>query len=610
MEGEPDFFSLSLAKNVFLTKHVEGKVLANGDKFTGKIDAVTGDLIHGILLLKDLNELYEGPFVNGMRHGDSAICKKLDLSSRKFVGSYREDHFEHGTFMAKEFTYSGDFGGGDFGNPIFHGKGLLAQVDKTVYEGEFQESQYEGHGVLTTAKRDRYDGKFSNGRKTGLGTMQYRDGSSYSGNWKFDLRHGRGVYATANDARIFSGEFQFGQPHGSGTLAVKDVEMKGSWNQGRPVDGSGWKILYLKKGLVYKGQTKCGRPHGRGSVLRLASESLPKTAVLHSIPFCCGLPTPRASDCEYHVDSIGEPSLSPMKTTVEEAISQFMDLSTSEQAPRRRLENDPVVDGEAAANSCRWVDGVEAALATAEPMECPVTRIRISRSEENESHVTVTLMDDSEYVGQISNGVMEGPATFTDALNDSVFTGTFQAGLKHGEGSEQYGDGTVYKGNYTHGWRDGRGKLLNQDGDVIYKGEWTGDKKHGKGVCKYESASPYPGSYQGDLKHDQRHGRGTLTTGDGTTYEGDWCNGIPQFGDWVVTYPSGSVYLGSAAFADDVSPPVAMGFGSQRESDGSFYTGNFLHGQRHGAGVCLFSSGETLDGNWENDTFVKDGTSP
>jgi hypothetical protein len=610
VEGEPDFLSVSLDKEVFLTKHIGDKVLANGATFTGEVDAVTGDLIHGVLIDKQLNEHYEGPFVNDMRDGEGAISTKLDGSS-KFVGSYSNDCFLHGTLITKDFTYTGDFGGGSFTRPIFHGRGLLARSDATVYEGDFQDHRYEGQGVLMNSTRDRYDGRFSNGRKSGLGTMQYQDGSKYSGDWELDLRHGKGAYENSNGTRTYHGEFQYDHPHGNGILVVKDVEMKGSWNQGRPVDGSGWTISYREKGIVYKGDTKCGRPHGQGSLLRLASVTSPQTVLLYTGHFSCGIPTPHTDTEPLIIDDLDE---SVRNSAADEAMEQLMRSSSSyvdvDCNSKRRNVSDGSGDSRTVIRTeifCPWIEGIGVALASEVPLNCTATRMRLSRTQGEKSDVVVTLLDESQLLGPLTcNGVMDGPTTFIDALNDSVFTGTFQQGLKHGEGVEQYCDGTVYKGAYKDGWRDGLGDLFDKDGQAIYVGSWLDDKKHGKGVCQYKSPTPYPGSYTGHFKSDQRHGRGTLTTDEGTKYEGDWCHGVPQFGDWVITYPSGSVYLGSAEFMDQFSPPVPMGFGSQREPDGTFFNGNFQNGERHGNGIYLAPDGETYEGRWENGAFIND----
>ena len=116
VEGDTQFRSVSLDKDVFLTSHVEHKVLTNGAIFTGEVDAVTGDIVHGVCVDKALNECYEGPFVGGVRHGAGAVCSKLD-GSKKFVGLYHQNCFEKGTLITKKSTYTGNFGGRRLGQP-------------------------------------------------------------------------------------------------------------------------------------------------------------------------------------------------------------------------------------------------------------------------------------------------------------------------------------------------------------------------------------------------------------------------------------------------------------------------------------------------------------
>lgn len=603
VEGETQFRSLSLDKDVFLTTHVEEKVLSNGAIFTGEVDAVTGDIVHGECVDKALNERYEGPFVGGMRHGGGAVCSKLD-GSKKFVGSYHQNCFEMGTLITKESTYTGNFGGGDFDNPIFHGKGLLAKSDQTVYEGEFHDNLYEGHGILTTEAQGRYDGSFSHGRKSGFGTIQYRDGGSYSGNWELDLKHGKGCLTSPKDSRRYVGEFQFDLPHGVGTLFFNDVEMKGSWVQGRPLDGSGWKIEFQKTGLVYKGDTVCGRPHGFGSLIRVASGISPETVILHSGQFLSGLPVHHA-EIDHHDDGVQRSTKSLGRHAADDAMERLMHMSSGSDFRFNALSHDSSGSGLCHEQPGQWVDNILALLASDGQSECQLTKIRVTRSKTESSHATVTLLDESTYCGTIGeDGVMEGPAKFTDALSNSVFIGTFHRGLKHGTGCEQYDDGTIYNGTFRDGWRDGTGELLDTDGCSIYKGSWLNDRKHGKGICRYDDGSPYPGRYEGDMRDDQRHGRGTLITKCGCVCEGDWCNGVPQFGEWVITYPSASVYLGTAEFLDQVNPPVPTGFGSQREPDGTFFAGSFLNGLRHGEGLCLLPNGKTQEGKWEKGILV------
>lgn len=57
----------------------------NGNLFSGNINSNTQELIYGRMTCALEMEVYEGPFVNGKRHGEGAICTKMD-GSAKFLG--------------------------------------------------------------------------------------------------------------------------------------------------------------------------------------------------------------------------------------------------------------------------------------------------------------------------------------------------------------------------------------------------------------------------------------------------------------------------------------------------------------------------------------------
>ena len=57
----------------------------NGDLFSGNVDATTRELIYGRMTCALEMEVYEGPFKGGKRHGDGAVCTKMD-GGAKFLG--------------------------------------------------------------------------------------------------------------------------------------------------------------------------------------------------------------------------------------------------------------------------------------------------------------------------------------------------------------------------------------------------------------------------------------------------------------------------------------------------------------------------------------------
>jgi len=609
-EGGTDFQPASRGENVILIKSVERKRLDNGDTFTGQIDMITGDIVSGIRFYQKQQEQYDGDFSpNGTRHGEG-FYRQLGGDLCKFIGSFKDDEFEHGTLLTKAFTYSGEFRGGSFNNPIFNGRGIIAFRDKEIYEGDFQDGDFEGLGTLTSTKGDIYNGMFHKGKKCGLGTMKYVDGSRYTGDWQFDHRHGEGIWTTAMKDQLYRGQFQSDKPHGQGSLRTPNIQMKGSWIKGRSMDGAGWTLNYLKTEIQYKGSIKCGRPHGNGSLTQPATKNDKRKKILFTGAFSCGLPVfndNRDDDnAENNKITAGEGSESSPQTAVEEALRQFFDFPNEEHSAQPSGENEKNDDNGQVVISRDWAANLHKILLSSDgQILCPLTKISVKK--ESISKATLTLIDGSKYVGTISDGIMNGDATFVDAFNNSRFVGPFRDGVKHGEGKEHYKDGKMYSGKFVNGWREGLGELYDSKGELFYKGEWKRDYMHGKGLCRFDSTFPCPGLYEGEFRHGLRDGRGTQSN-EGIMYEGDWSKGTPLNGEWVVNYPSGSIYFGNALFSIYSGPPIAVGFGSLREESGTFYRGEFLNGQRHGSGVCLLSTGETLDGIWEDDSFISGGS--
>lgn len=54
---------------------------------------------------------------------------------------------------------------------------------------------------------------------------------------------------------------------------------------------------------------------------------------------------------------------------------------------------------------------------------------------------------------------------------------------------------------------------------VRYDGDWDDDKKHGSGSMKVGTTGE---TYEGEFRHDFRHGYGVNTWVTGNSYRGDW----------------------------------------------------------------------------------------
>lgn len=116
------------------------------------------------------------------------------------------------------------------------------------------------------------------------------------------------------------------------------------------------------------------------------------------------------------------------------------------------------------------------------------------------------------------------------------------------------------------------------------------------------------------------HGYGQLTKGDSTLYEGQWNHGI-RAGKGTVTDSTGTRIVGTWR-ADTLAQGVrtdstrtvysgyfnrqlmAEGYGSQRDSTGAFYAGQWRKGKRTGWGFALTPKKHIRVGEWKADRYL------
>jgi hypothetical protein len=103
-----------------------------------------------------------------------------------------------------------------------------------------------------------------------------------------------------------------------------------------------------------------------------------------------------------------------------------------------------------------------------------------------------------------------------------LFVGSFKNGLKHGTGSEHYGNGDYYKGEYVNGLPEGFGEYLWGDGS-FYKGDFKQGLRSGYGFwCVNQS--PGAENYQGHYQEDKKSGYGVYEWENGWIYKGNFEN--------------------------------------------------------------------------------------
>ena len=145
-----------------------------------------------------------------------------------------------------------------------------------------------------------------------------------------------------------------------------------------------------------------------------------------------------------------------------------------------------------------------------------------------------------------------------------------------------------YKGNIKNGMPHGKGFYRHSDG-TTYDGDWKDGVRDGKGVITYS----FGDTYKGNIENGMPHGKGVYRFSDGTTYDGYWKDGVRD-GKGVITYSCGATYKGNWKYDKQ------HGKGVYRFSNGTTYDGYWKAGVRDGKGVLTYFFGDTYDGNWKD----------
>lgn len=205
----------------------------------------------------------------------------------------------------------------------------------------------------------------------------------------------------------------------------------------------------------------------------------------------------------------------------------------------------------------------------------------------------------------------------------------------HGRGIMSWPDGARYEGQWHQSKRHGQGVLTETSSyDAVYDGEWQDGLQHGHGLWRAApAASPGapPGdvlvAFEGSWQMGLKNGKGLATFIDGSSYDGEYLQGVPHgHGVWragpvaspddqgapgevPVTYQgSWSMGLregeGLATFADGSSyggeylQGVPHGHGRFRWRDGTELAGEWIEGEQHGTSTVVFANGTKYDGEY------------
>ncbi|XP_072337633.1 radial spoke head 10 homolog B isoform X2 [Scyliorhinus torazame] len=125
---------------------------------------------------------------------------------------------------------------------LYDGVGIAHFEGGHIYEGMFSEGLMHGAGTYTWKNGIKYEGDFSLNTPTGHGTYTWKNGSTYVGEVLNGIRHGQGMFTSADQSISYTGEWNKAKRHGKGTIYYnKDGT---SWYQGDWVNNvrEGWAI--------------------------------------------------------------------------------------------------------------------------------------------------------------------------------------------------------------------------------------------------------------------------------------------------------------------------------------------------------------------------------
>lgn len=587
------------------------------DVFTGIIDGISGELLHGTREYVLTGEIYEGAFCNGLRHGDGAIAKNVFLPSKsigsngagsisstkyniKFYGSYQNDSPHRGTLVISSLlTYQG---------PMLdsrpHGSdGTLIKSSGYKYEGNFRHGHYHGYGTETEQNGGVYKGTFESGLRQGNGeyTITSRHGDklfeeySYKGQWVANQRQGEGEERVSGKG-TYRGQFYENARHGCGSVSFdvasrdestidseddegendvayhdefecnqmlsnlpqhkRPVVADGIWRAGHPLNGTqGWTLMY-ENGDVYIGYADNFIPSGYG-VMRYANKDVYTGQWKNNMRSGEGSFI-SGNGREEYVGQWKDDKIVPMNEGEKCGhISKFTDMALS------LLHSE---DG----NEITFQDEMEALDDNSvyerqrEVLESVVQKSLLSSIEMMQEHNHISMSNQWKPIPRKAHRRTRGTST-SQSLRENISS------------SE----------NETRGEGDNLSIDSSTTCDLSTSCSSDADDTVSTSLKTYPNGDTFLGSV---TENGHRQGYGVyLSTATGSSYSGKFIKDVRE-GYGILIHPLGK-YCGE--FKNDVK----QGKGTLILEDSSSFYGNFLHNQFHGKGT-LCTKDSVYVGDW------------
>jgi hypothetical protein len=219
-----------------------------------------------------------------------------------------------------------------------------------------------------------------------------------------------------------------------------------------------------------------------------------------------------------------------------------------------------------------------------------------------------------KYEGQVKNGKPDGIGNLVMS-EQARYYGHWRDGLEHGHGIECTDAGDIYDGEWAFGMQEGEGTFIwggDREGGGSFSGKFVANipiggnqvTEFGNIERKYENGFY---KYHGGIltitvidslfsSHSIRvsHGKGISVQPDGSSYKGEFRNGMNHgIGIQYDTH-------GKPTYSGEYKNGKRHGFGVYSHSNGQKYEGEWLNGEQSGFGVFTFPSNQKYEGFWRD----------
>ncbi|KAB0790854.1 hypothetical protein PPYR_14941 [Photinus pyralis] len=195
-------------------------------------------------------------------------------------------------------------------------------------------------------------------------------------------------------------------------------------------------------------------------------------------------------------------------------------------------------------------------------------------------HGTLQYPDLTMYTGEFCNSLLHGYGVINVSASTLRYSGNWKGGKKHGQGwllyetddwydgewfedqrqgvgVRSYKSGEIYQGHWSGGSQDGSGVFVWCSNDV-YKGRWTNGKMNGYGEYTWNTfinrsfTFPVENVYKGNWTDGTREGTGTMHFGydNGLSFDGEWVHD-EKHGSGTLTCGNGTVVHQDPLFQND-----------------------------------------------------------